>query len=193
METGVFYQNRFQEEYFKADSKGKIDRIRSNYVSFLRRLRSIEDGIRIDIKVDQDYKRRTEKGDIGIRVQTSGVSDPTCRDAIRNVELERAFKENDLESELEKTCDPNRFRKQLQMLDLMKEDYNLVKTIIGSLALRDEEILNDYFDYQKKRMNFVKIAEDEEILVGSFYQRVWRAKKKVKESAIERFNRKYGR
>ena len=42
--------------------------------------------------MDQDFKFRQDKGDLGIRVQTSGKSDPTAREAIRNVELDRDVK-----------------------------------------------------------------------------------------------------
>ena len=128
METEVIYQNQFQKEYFLADSRGKIDIILSNYVTFQHQLSGIEKGIKLDIKVDQDFRFRKERGDLGVRVRTSGYSDPTAREAIRNVELDRAFDENDLEGELEKTSEPDVFRGQIRMLHSMEEDIN-VKTI----------------------------------------------------------------
>ena len=70
MQTEVIYQNGFQEQYFLADSKGKIEIILANYISFQHQLSGIEDGIKLDIKVDQDFKFRQDKGDLGIRVQT---------------------------------------------------------------------------------------------------------------------------
>ena len=56
METEVIYQNGFQEQYFLTDSKGKIEIILVNYISFQHQLSGIEDGIKLDIKVDQDFK-----------------------------------------------------------------------------------------------------------------------------------------
>ena len=52
METEVIYQNGFQEQYFLADSKGKIEIILANYITFQHQLSGIEDGIKLDIKVD---------------------------------------------------------------------------------------------------------------------------------------------
>ena len=132
METEVIYHNGFQEQYFLADSKGKIEFILANYISFQHQLSGIEDEIKLDIKVDQDFKFRQDKGDLGIRVQTSGKSDPTAREAIRNVELDRAFDENDIERELEKTFTPDLFRNQLRMLSSMKDDYQVIKMVIAT-------------------------------------------------------------
>ena len=56
METEVIYQNGFQEQYFLADSKGKIEIILANYITFQHQPSGIEDGIKLDIKVDQDFK-----------------------------------------------------------------------------------------------------------------------------------------
>lgn len=193
METEVIYQNGFQEQYFLADSKGKIEIILANYISFQHQLSGIEDGIKLDIKVDQDFKFRQDKGDLGIRVQTSGKSDPTAREAIRNVELDRAFDENDIERELEKTCTPDLFRNQLRMLSSMKDDYQVIKMVIATLSFKDCETLNAYFNYQKQHIKFGTVAEEKEILVSSIYQKFWRVKSKVKKNAIDKFDRKYGR
>ncbi len=116
METEVIYQSQFQKEYFLADSRGKIDIILSNYVIFQHQLSGIKKGIKLDIKVDQDFRFRKERGDLGVRVCTSGYSDPTAREAIRNVELDRAFDENKLKGEMEKTSEPGVFRRQIRML-----------------------------------------------------------------------------
>lgn len=86
--------------------------------------------------MDQDFKFRQDKGDLGIRVQTSGKSDPTAREAIRNVELDRVFDENDIERELEKTCTPDLFRNQLRMLSSMKDDYQVIKIPLAMSILK---------------------------------------------------------
>ena len=152
METEVIYQNGFQEQYFLADSKGKIEIILANFISFQHQLSGIEDGIKLDIKVDQDFKFRQDKGDLGIRVQTSGKSDPTAREAIRNVELDRAFDENDIERELEKTCTPDLFRNQLRMLSSMKDDYQVIKMVIV--------FFRDRFAYLIKSKRIVNVLKE---------------------------------
>ena len=193
MDTEVFYQNSLQEHYFKTDSKGKIEIILSNYVSFKDQLCGIEEGIKLDIKSDQDYRAREENGDTLVRVQISSLQDPTAREAIRNIDLDRAFNEGDIEKELERTCSPDIFRTQLSMLGHMWDDYKVVKAAIATLSFRDEIIINDYFKCQRERIAFTKAAVDEEILVESLYQRAYRVKKKIKVSVIDKFECKYGR
>lgn len=193
METEVIYQNQFQKEYFLADSRGKIDIILSNYVTFQHQLSGIKKGIKLDIKVDQDFRFRKEKGDLGVRVRTSGYSDSTAREAIRNVELDRAFDENDLEGELEKTSEPDVFRGQIRMLHSMEEDFLIIQAVIDMLTLQDGNTLKDYFNCQRNRVCLQQEADDKDINVRTIYQKVWRVKSKIRMNAIEKFERKYGR
>ena len=62
MTTEVIFQNGFQEKYFSPDSKGKIELILENYITFQHQLSGIENGIKMDIKYDQDIKARNERG-----------------------------------------------------------------------------------------------------------------------------------
>lgn len=193
METEVIYQNQFQKEYFLADSRGKIDIILSNYVTFQHQLSGIEKGIKLDIKVNQDFRFRKERGDLGVRVRTSGYSDPTAREAIRNVELDRAFDENDLEGELEKTSEPDVFRGQIRMLHSMEEDFLIIQAVIEMLTLQDGNTLKDYFACQRNQICLQNVADDKDINVKTIYQKVWRVKSKIRMNAMEKFERKYGR
>ena len=193
METEVIYQNQFQKEYFLADSRGKIDIILSNYVTFQHQLSGIEKGIKLDIKVDQDFRFRKERGDLGVRVRTSGYSDPTAREAIRNVELDRAFDENDLEGELEKTSDPDVFRRQIRMLHSMEEDFLIIQAVIDMLTWQEGNTLKDYYTCQRNRVCLQNVADDKDINVKTIYQKVWRVKSKIRMNAMEKFERKYGR
>ena len=193
METEVIYQNKFQEQYFLADSKGKIEIILSNFVSFQTQLNGIENAIKLDVKVDQEYKSRHDRGDLGVRVQSSFMSDPTQSEGIRDMELDRAFAERDYEVELVKTCTPDLFRNQLRLLSSMRDDYRVVETVIDTLSFRDYETLQDYFNYKRQRIVLGSIAEENDILATSIYQKFWRVKSKVKKNAIDKIDRKYGR
>lgn len=193
METEVMYQNQFQKEYFLADSRGKIDIILSNYITFQHQLSGIEKGIKLDIKVDQDFRFWKERGNLGVQVRTSGYSDPTAREAIRNVELDRAFDENDLEGELEKTSEPDVFRRQIRMLHSMEEDFLIIQAVMDMLTLQDGNTLKDYFTCQRNRVCLQNVADDKDINVKTIYQKVWRVKSKIRMNAIEKFERKYGR
>lgn len=189
----MIYQNRFQKKYFENDSKGKIEMILANYVSFQHQLTGIENGIKMDIKFDQDNKMMQERGDLGIKVMTSGISDPTSREAIRNAEIDKAFEDNDFECELERTCTPDIYRNQLEMLRSMKEDYRIVQMVISTLSYKDVDSLKEYFSCQKQHTALIDVAEEKNILASSIYQKIWRVKCKVKSNAIDKFNRKYSR
>ena len=72
--------------YAKSDAAGKVDIICKNYPNFLGIVDGYTEGLRYMIENEKAYNRRQGHGDLGIRVQTSGLySDITADSAINNV------------------------------------------------------------------------------------------------------------
>ena len=63
--------------YAEAEDFKRIDIIFEHFDNFIRLIDMFEEGLRDTLKEEKLYNKRTERGEIGIRVQTSGCSDPT--------------------------------------------------------------------------------------------------------------------
>ncbi len=64
----------------------------------MRLVEGYEQSLSFIIKEEKARKHRQAKGDLGIRVQTSGTSDPTAKEAIDNVMIMEAIRYGDLTS-----------------------------------------------------------------------------------------------
>ena len=69
------------EQYADADTSGRIDILIKYYPNFLRLVEGYEQSLSYIIKQEKEYKHRAARGDLGVRVQTSEISDPTAREA----------------------------------------------------------------------------------------------------------------
>ena len=74
------------KNYAKADAAGKVDIICKNYSNFIGIVDGYTEGLCYMIENEKAYNRKQSRGDLGVRVQTSGVhSDITADAAISNV------------------------------------------------------------------------------------------------------------
>lgn len=74
------------KNYEKADAAGKVDIICKNYFNFIGIVDGYTEGLRYMIESEKAYNRRRNYGDLGVRVQASGIhSDITADTAISNV------------------------------------------------------------------------------------------------------------
>ena len=69
------------EEYAQADIEAKIELIIRYYPNFLKIVDLHERELQYIIKQEKAYNRRKAKGDLGVRVQTFGISNPTFNEA----------------------------------------------------------------------------------------------------------------
>ncbi|WP_207637477.1 hypothetical protein [Butyrivibrio sp. XPD2002] len=80
-------ENDFLLIYAESDNGKRIDIIFEHYDNFLELADMFEGRLFDDIKEEKGFNRREARGDLGIRVQTSGKSDPTCMEATGNLTL----------------------------------------------------------------------------------------------------------
>ena len=78
-------ENRFLDEYFRMDSRGKITMLLSEFYAIPEKLQGSRDILKIDVICERDYQR--SRMDDGVRVHTSHLSDTTGNEAIHNVIL----------------------------------------------------------------------------------------------------------
>lgn len=61
------------KNYAKADAAGKVDIICKNYSNFIGIVDGYTEGLCYMIENEKAYNRKQSRGDLGVRVQTSGV------------------------------------------------------------------------------------------------------------------------
>ena len=84
------------EQYADSDIDGRIEILIRYYPNFIRLVEAFEQSLSFIIKQEKEMKRRSSLGELGVRVQTSHLSDPTAREAIDNLMIEQAIREGDL-------------------------------------------------------------------------------------------------
>ena len=84
------------KQYEDADVSERIEILIRYYPNFTRLVEGYEQNLRLIIKEEKAYRHRQAKGELGIRVQTSGTSDLTAREAIDNVMIMEAIRSGDL-------------------------------------------------------------------------------------------------
>ena len=84
------------EQYADSDVGERIDILIKYYPNFIHLVEGFERNLSFIIKQEKEMKRRSAVGELGVRVQTSHLSDPTAREAIDNIMIEQAIKNGDL-------------------------------------------------------------------------------------------------
>ena len=80
------------EQYADADTSGRIDILIKYYPNFLRLMEGYEQSLSYIIKLVKEYRHRAARGELGVWVQTSEISDPTAREAIDNIMIMDAIR-----------------------------------------------------------------------------------------------------
>jgi hypothetical protein len=115
------------KKYEKADASKRVDIICSNYPNFIGIVDSYTEGLKYMIQNEKEYNRKSQRGDLGVRVQVSGLcSDKTGDAAIENVMMEEAIITCDFSGDILKGTDRGiEFEKQAYILRRMRTDYAL--------------------------------------------------------------------
>ena len=88
-----------------------------------------EQSLSFIIKEEKAYARKSVMGDLGVRVQTSGTSDPTAKEAIENIMIMEAIQKGNLESvtsELDEQV-VIKYQKEVVTIQNMREDYQILR------------------------------------------------------------------
>ena len=114
------------QAYRESDNARKFEIIYKNYSCFLRMVDSIISGLAYEIESEILFNRRQAKGDLGVRVQTSGISDVTGNTAATRGDIANALKSCNFSGGILDDCDdPERYITQALVLEDMRRDYSL--------------------------------------------------------------------
>lgn len=177
--------------YFKSSAEEKIKFILEDYSSFLKKTNALMELLKMDVANDRDFRIKRERGPDNIRVMSSGISDTTAQIAISNVMLDDAFESGDIESEIMKTDEPEKYRRKYHRIISMEQDYKIVSNFIDMLPTYDRYLLEKFYEFRKNGRYINELSDKVEIDPQSLYKRIGRIKKKVTLSALSRFVTKY--
>ena len=171
------------KNYAKADAAGKVDIICKNYSNFIGIVDGYTEGLCYMIENEKAYNRKQSRGDLGVRVQTSGVhSDITADTAISNVITRDAIIACDFSGDVLAGVDRGeKYQKDAYTLRRMRADYELFNQQLCILGRNELRIFRGYLSGEK---DIGEIAEEEGIQYESAAQRVRRAKVKIKVQMV---------
>ena len=126
--------------YTGATSEKRIDIIIKNYTKFIGIVDGYTDGLRYMIECEKESSHRQSAGDLGVRVQTGGMtSDPTARKAINNVITREALINCDFSGNaLDGVNQAEVYIRDAYILRDMRKDYNLFNSQLGILGTEKE-------------------------------------------------------
>lgn len=167
------------EIYARADAAGRVDIICKNYSNFIGIVDGYTEGLRYMIENEKAYNRKKSLGELGVRVQSSGIhSDITADTAISNVITRDAIIACDFSGDVLEGVDRSeKYQRDACTLRRMRADYDLFNQ---QLSIRGRNELRIFRGYLSGEKDIGEIAEEEGIQYESVAQRVRRAKVKIK-------------
>ena len=150
----------FIEEYATAPIVKKIDIILEYFSGFEKIIEGYEKCISIQIRNEREFNRRKDYAELGVRVQTSNISDTTQKIAIENVSIQEAIRAGDMDEALRGAEEIERHRREIQTLNDMRDDYVIVSSQVYLLQGADLSIFTRYLS---KLESMSSIAEDTHI------------------------------
>ena len=114
------------DKYMKANAHKRLELMMEYYPVFhvcserLRRRQKTEH----KIKAEKEYIKSHSRDELGVRVQTSGKSDPTANEAVAKVALEEAFKTGNVDKGMLKDVEnADEYKETIRMVSIMRMDY----------------------------------------------------------------------
>lgn len=167
--------------YAEAEDFKRIDIIFEHFDNFIRLIEMFEEGLRDTLKEEKLYNKRTERGEIGIRVQTSGCSDPTGNSAAGNIDLLNDMRIGSIDSALKGVDEDLDHRIEIETLRIMRSDYFAIIKAIEHLRPRQRAELTDSLNGTR---DISTIADDSNSGYEATKHRLNRNRRKVRKLAI---------
>ena len=179
------------DSYGQSNPHERFMLIYKNYEVFLKLIESYEIGLFNRILYEREYNLRAKKGeDIGIRIMTNSLSDPTARQAIENVLIREAIEEaNDSGNILKDTDDPQKHRRDILTLQMMRREYEVFDTNLKALPGNEFRIT---YRYLHEGCKLGQIALDEDKAYQTILNIVSKTRKKLEGKTVIFFRETIG-
>jgi len=169
------------KEYVKANPSQRVDIILRYYPSFMGMVEGYTEGLRYMIECEKESNRRQDKGNLGICVQTGGLSDPTANAAIRNVLTREALIQCDFSGGVLIGVDrAEQYMKDAYMLKDMRREYELFEKELNILGVERDLFVK----YLCKEWSIADVAEKVGISYESAQQKIHSLRSRVKRNVV---------
>ncbi len=179
-------EEKLVEAYGKATPRERFRLIYKNYSIFPQLVDCFETGLFNRILYEREYNLRAKNGgDTGIRIQTNRLSDPTARKAIENILIREAIEEeNDSGDILKDTDDPEKHKRDILTIRMMRREYEVFEKSLRALPLAEFKITYRHLHDGRK---LVDIAEEEDKAYQTILNIVSMTRKKLEGNTIAFF------
>lgn len=161
----------------------RFELLMQHFGVFPKMLRKLEKKIEYKIKAEREHVKSQRRGELGVRVQTSDLSDPTAKDAIINVVIKEGVQNGEIDGNLLKGLEnAKEYEEEVRVIRIMRMDFELLEEIIEDLEETDSRLIKQYI--QEGR--YVKeIAVEEGKSYNAVMKRITRIRAEIKEEIIE--------
>ena len=169
--------------YMNATSSKRVNIIIKHYTDFMGVVDGYINGLFYRIESEKDSYKRQSMGELGIRVQNSGMhSDPTAKKVNDALELKNAIIRCDFSGGImEGVEEADKYMRSAKLLKDMRRDYEHFQNQLCCLG-KDKEIFEKYLCGQK---TLTDIAEEQSITYESAQQKVHKIRRRLKEQVIK--------
>ena len=154
-------EEKLVEAYGNSNPHERFLLIYKNYSIFPQLVDCYETGLFNRILFEVEYNRRKKNDDdLGVRIQTSHRSDPTAAKAIEHIMIRDAIEECNFSGNiLKETDDPEKHKRDILTIHMMRREYEVFDTILKALPLAEFKITYSHLHDGRK---LVEIAEEED-------------------------------
>ena len=172
----------FLTEYRGSDAEGRLNLMIDNYSSFPKIIRKMEVKTKYRIKCEKEYARSRARGELGVRVQTSNLSDPTFDEAATNIMIDKALETGEAEGGILKGIENvAQYEADIRIISIMRMDFELLSEIV--------EDLNDEFcwmkDFLTKQKMLKEIASERGVSYDTIKRKAYELRGDIREEIIE--------
>ena len=169
--------------YRSLNAEGRLDLMINNYSTFPKIIRKMEVKTRYRIKSEKEYMRSHLRGELGVRVQSSKLSDPTFEEASTNIMLDKAMETGEAEGGLLNGIEnAERYEADIRIISIMRMDYELLSEIVEDL---DEDESCWMKDFLTKRKLLKEIASERGLSYETIKRRAYELRNDIREEIIE--------
>ncbi len=169
--------------YKNSNMDKKVDLLIDHYSEFLGVIDGYVEGLVYKIQTDKDIKRRSEMGELGVRVQGGGIkSDPTATKAISNIVTREAIEECNFNDEaFEDVDDLDIIINTSYSLRQMRREFELLSKEFRILG-GDSKAMERYL---KKEVTLPELSTEWGMSYEAAKQRVKRNRNALKNQVID--------
>ena len=184
MAMAVRAKKDFMYSYIEADAEGKFCMLMKHCGDFPKIIHRTEMKLEYLIKKEREYLKYHNRGELGVRVQTSTLSNPTEDEAEFNLSVEEVIKSGVFNKGLLRDSDEAaEYEEKIYIIRVMKSDYELFTAIMEDMD--DDEDIGFLKEYMISGKSIQNIAAEAQMSYEALKKRMSRLREKIRDEIID--------